>query len=143
MTAIELLTKDHRKVDELFAKIQNGEGDPTAVFQKIYRELNLHAEIEESLFYPELEAKSETSDKVRHSYREHKEVKNLLEELAAASPGSEGWLDKIQQLQESVEHHVDEEENELFPKAKEVLGEQRLTEIGRKIEAHKRDVQAA
>jgi hemerythrin superfamily protein len=143
MTAIELLKKDHRKVDNLFAQIEDGLGDPAAIFDQIYRELSLHADVEETLFYPELETESETSDKVQHSYKEHREVRTLLEELAAGNPGSEVWLTQLNELKESVEHHVEEEESELFPKAEEVLGDARLREIGRKIEQVKQAKQAA
>lgn len=143
MTAIELLTKDHRKVDDLFAQIEDGAGDPTAIFDQLYRELSLHANIEEALFYPELEQESETSDKVQHAYKEHQEVRTMLEELAAGNPGSEGWLTKLAELKESVQHHVNEEESDLFPKAQQTLGDERLREIGRKIEQVKQAKQAA
>ena len=143
MTAIELLKKDHRKVDDLFAEIENGAGDPTTIFNQIYRELSLHAELEETVFYPELEQRGETSDKVRHSYKEHQEVRTLLEQLAAGNPGSEVWLTQLDQLKESVQHHVEEEENELFPKAQQVLGDNRLTEIGQRIEQARQTRQAA
>ena len=143
MTAIQLLKADHRKVDDLFAEIENGVGEPKAIFDQIYRELSLHADVEETLFYPELETKSETSEKVQHSYKEHQEVRDLLEELAAGNPGSEVWLTKLNELKESVKHHVEEEETELFPKAEQTLGDARLREIGRKIEKAKTDKQAA
>lgn len=138
MTAIELLTKDHRKVDALFEQIESNKGYAEEIFSQIHHELSLHAQIEEQLFYPELELSSKTADKVQHSYQEHREVKNLLSELASGNPDDAAWMSKLRQLKENVQHHVKEEEGELFPKAKDVLGEGRLEEIGLRIEQMKK-----
>lgn len=138
MNAINVLTKDHRKVEELFSQIESGEGDRMEVFKQINDELTLHAQVEETLFYPELELKGETSEQVQHSYEEHLEAKNLLAELSAGNPDDEGWMSKLQKLKESVNHHVQEEESELFPKAEEILGEERLESLGEKIESMKK-----
>jgi hemerythrin superfamily protein len=138
MTAIDILTKDHRKVDDLFTQIESDGSDRKQIFGQIYNELTLHSQAEETFFYPELELSSETSGDVEHSYKEHQQVKNLLEELAASDPNDVVWMTKLKELKESVQHHVEEEEGELFPKSKEVLGEQKLAEIGRKIEQLKK-----
>src|SRR5215216_2103507 len=143
MTAIELLMKDHRKVDDLFAQIESGAGDPEMIFDQIYSELSLHADVEESLFYPELEQRAETADTVQHSYKEHQEVRTMLDELAAGNPGSAEWLAQLNELKQSVQHHVREEENELFPKAQRTLGDERLRELGRKIEQTKQEQRVA
>jgi hemerythrin superfamily protein len=137
MNAIELLTKDHRKVDELFAQIEAGKGDKMSVFNQLDKELSLHAQAEETFFYPELELSSETSGEVRHSYREHQEVKGMLAELRAGDPSGAEWMSTLLQLKESVQHHVKEEEGELFPKSREVLGQGKLADIGTKIQALK------
>jgi hemerythrin superfamily protein len=137
MNAITVLTKDHRKVDELFAQIENGAGDKAQLFKQLHMELNLHAEAEEQLFYPKLELEGDTSSQVQHSYKEHQEVKNLLAELSAMSPDEQAWTSKLLQLKQSVQHHVEEEENELFPQAQTILGDEQLFEIGSKIESMK------
>ena len=137
MNAIEILTKDHRKVDELFAQIEGGQGNTADLFKQLYMELNLHAEAEEQLFYPKLELKGETSSQVGHSYKEHQEVKNLLSELSTMNQTEQAWTSKLLQLKQSVQHHVQEEENELFPKAQQILGADQLSTIGENIKAMK------
>lgn len=137
MMAIELLTKDHRKVDELFTQIEGGSADKQAIFQKIYKELTLHSEAEETFFYPELELSAETSGEVSHSYKEHQEVKDLLAELKDGDMTGASWMSRLMELKESVMHHVKEEEGTLFPKARAVLGDRKLAEIGKKIVALK------
>lgn len=134
MNAIELLTQDHRKVDELFEQMESGEGEKADIFNKIYQELSLHAEAEETFFYPELELSQETSGEVRHSYHEHQEIKDLLAELAARDTNDDAWMIRFEELKKSVQHHVKEEEGELFPDAQQVLGESKLEDIGSKIE---------
>ena len=138
MTAIDILTQDHRKVDDLFTQIESDGSDRKQIFGQIYNALTLHSQAEETFFYPELELSSETSGDVQHSYKEHKQVKEMLEQLATSNPDSAVWMTRLNELKESVQHHVEEEEGELFPKSKEVLGEQKLAEIGRKIEQLKK-----
>jgi hemerythrin superfamily protein len=138
MTAIDILKKDHRKVDDLFTQIESDGSDRKAIFEQIFNELTLHSQAEETFFYPELELSSETSGDVQHSYKEHQQVKDMLEELASSDPNAAVWMTKLNELKESVQHHVEEEEGELFPKSEQVLGQQKLDEIGRKIEQLKK-----
>jgi hemerythrin superfamily protein len=138
MTAIDILKKDHRKVDDLFTQIESEGSDRKQIFGQIYNELTMHSQAEETFFYPELELSSETSGDVQHSYKEHQQVKDMLEELAASDPNAAVWMTKLNELKESVLHHVEEEEGELFPKSEQVLGQAKLEEIGRKIEQLKK-----
>jgi len=138
MTAIDILKKDHRKVDDLFTQIESEGSNKKEIFGQIYSELTLHAQAEETFFYPELELSSETSGDVEHSYKEHQQVKDTLAELAGSSPNDTVWMTKLNELKESVQHHVEEEENDLFPKAEDVLGQTKLEEIGRRIEQLKK-----
>ena len=145
MNAIELLISDHRKVSELFDQIEN-DGD-TAVqenlFARIKQELTIHTEIEETYFYPRLKNISETEDLVGEAVIEHQDVKNLLEQLDAMSPENEDWEDTIQELRAAVEHHVEEEEEELFPKTREVLSDQEIDRIGEEMQAAKQELKRA
>jgi len=138
MTAIDILKKDHRKVDDLFTQIESDGADRKEIFGQIYNELTLHSQAEETFFYPELELSSETSGDVQHSYKEHQQVKDMLEDLASSDPNAAVWMTRLNELKESVQHHVQEEEDELFPKSEQVLGQQKLDEIGRKIEQLKK-----
>ena len=138
MNAFNLLKADHRKVAELFQRLERTSGKRKLdVFKQIKEELDLHAHIEEKIFYPALEEPSETSDIVLEAYEEHKQVKTLLRELGRARNANEEWQVKAKVLQENVEHHVDEEENELFKKAGAALSAEEIEELGERLEMEK------
>ena len=138
MDAFNLLKADHRKVAELFEQLESASGKRKLdAFAKIKTELDLHAHIEEKIFYPALEKPRETHDLTLEAYEEHKQVKTLLRQLSRARTASEEWQAKAKVLQENVEHHVDEEENELFKKAGSVLSDEEIEELGMRLEEEK------
>ena len=138
MDPFELLKKDHETVSDLFKRIESASGKTKLqVFQLIKSELELHTHIEETIFYPVLEKAKETRDLTLEAYEEHKVVKNLLGELDAAREVSDEWEAKLTVLRENVEHHVDEEENELFDKANDVLTGEEAESLGDRMQAEK------
>ena len=138
MDAFSLLKADHEKVAELFEQLESASGKAKlGVFDQIRTELELHAHIEEKIFYPALEKPSETKDLTLEAYEEHKQVKTLLKELGRARTANEEFEAKAKVLQENVEHHVEEEENELFPKATSVLSDEQIEKLGERMEAEK------
>jgi hemerythrin-like domain-containing protein len=138
MDAFKLLKADHEKVAELFERMESASGKAKLnVFKQIKTELELHAHIEEKIFYPALEKPSETHDLTLEAYEEHNQVKKLLTELGRARTANDEWEAKAKVLQENVEHHVEEEENELFPKADQVLGDEEIEDLGQRMEAEK------
>lgn len=138
MDAFNLLKADHRKVEELFAQLESARGQAKLrVFEQIKTELDLHTHIEETIFYPALEEPKETHDLTLEAYEEHDVVKKLLKELSRAKTATEEWEAKAKVLQENVEHHVEEEENELFKKADSALSDEELEELGQEMEAEK------
>ncbi len=138
MEAFELLKADHLKVAELFEQLEAASGkEKMNVFNQIKMELELHTHIEEKIFYPALEKPAETHDLTLEAYEEHDVVKKLLRELSRARTPNEEWEAKAKVLQENVEHHVEEEENELFPKADSALGDEELQELGDRMAAEK------
>jgi hemerythrin-like domain-containing protein len=138
MDAFTLLKADHQKVAQLFERLEAASGKrKLSVFEEIRAELDLHAQIEEEIFYPALEQPSETRDLTLEAYEEHAMVKKLLRELSGAGTADDEWEAKAKVLQEAVEHHVDEEENELFGKAEQALGEEEIEELGQRLEAEK------
>ena len=138
MDAFELLKADHKKVAELFDKLDAASGKTKLdVFAQIKSELELHTHIEETIFYPALERPEPTHDLTLEAYEEHKMIKTLLKELAGASTASEEWQAKAKVLRETVEHHVDEEENELFDRADNALTEEEIEALGNRMEAEK------
>lgn len=138
MDAFELLKADHKKVAELFDSLEAASGKAKlVVFKQIKSELDLHAHIEEKFLYPALEKPEETHDLTLEAYEEHKVVKTLLAELAAASTADDEWQAKAKVLRENVEHHVKEEENELFDKADDVLSDEEIEDLGNRMETEK------
>jgi hemerythrin-like domain-containing protein len=138
MDAFNLLKADHRKVEELFEQLESASGKRKLdVFAQIKTELDLHAHIEEKIFYPALEGPSETHDLTLEAYEEHAQVKTLLQQLSRARTANDEWEAKAKVLQENVEHHVEEEENELFKKAGSVLSQEELEDLGLRMEEEK------
>lgn len=137
MDAIELLKKDHQTVRDLFKKFENtGEKaikTRESILLKIREELVLHTTIEEKLFYPSLKEEDTTEDLTYEAYEEHDLVKYELQGLAGDKPGSKEWNAKVTVLKELVEHHVKEEEKELFPKVKKTMSKEWLAAAGEKI----------
>jgi hemerythrin superfamily protein len=95
----------------------------------------VHAEIEEQLFYPAVRDAKQTHDIVLESFQEHAQVKKVLADLASTDKKTEDWLAGLKVLMEDVQHHVGEEENELFPKVKDkVLSKEELDDLGVRME---------
>lgn len=138
MDAFNLLKADHRKVEELFSQLESASGQAKMrVFEQIKMELELHTHIEEKIFYPALEKPKQTHDLTLEAYEEHDVVKKLLREMSKAKSANEEWQAQAKVLQENVEHHVEEEENELFEKAEAALSEEQIEALGEEMEAEK------
>jgi hypothetical protein len=130
----ELLKKDHKKVSQLLNKLEKAiekeSSSRDELFQQIKSELELHTQIEETIFYPALKGEEETKDITLEAYEEHKEVKNLLEALSGIDSDDETWAAKCKLLKENIEHHVEEEEGEMFKKARKALEREELEQLG-------------
>src|SRR6185295_4779384 len=135
MDAFELLKADHKKVAKLFDELEAATGKAKlGVFNQIKNELELHTHVEEKFLYPALEKPEETHDLTLEAYEEHNVVKTLLQELSSAKSADDEWQAKAKVLRENVEHHVEEEEGELFDKADKVLSDEEIEELGRRME---------
>jgi hemerythrin superfamily protein len=141
MNAFQLLKEDHKKVAGIFEKLEptteRGVKTREELFTQLKTELDIHAHIEETIFYPALKEADETHDIILEGYEEHKVVKTLLGELEELSKDQEEWGAKLKVLQENVEHHVEEEEGEMFKNARKVLTEEQAEELGARMEAAK------
>jgi hemerythrin superfamily protein len=148
MDATKLLIADHNRVKGLFARYKKAHEaknvkDSTALASKITEELRVHTTIEERVFYPAVREMSDTlADAVDEGVEEHHVVKILLDEIDALKPGSDEWTAKITVVIESVEHHVEEEEEEMFPKVRSNSTVARREELGEALEAQKVDLGA-
>jgi hypothetical protein len=143
MDAITLLKTDHEKVSGIFEKLEEtterAEKTREELFTKLKQELDLHAHVEETIFYPVLKKAEETREITMEGLQEHHVVKVLLRELEAMEVTSETWTAKLKVLKENVEHHVEEEEDEMFKKARTVLSTDQLEELGALIEQEKKE----
>ena len=142
MNAIELLKADHRVVEGLFKQAKAVEADKQPpIFTKIKAELDVHAHIEETIFYPKLkeEGNQELVDIVLEGIEEHRQVKMFLKELDALADDSEKFEPKLKVLMEDVEHHVEEEENEMFSLVKEQFDADALNKLGAELEAERKN----
>jgi len=141
MNAIELLKEDHDKVDKLFQKVKaTPDGDHKDLFEQIKAELDVHTHIEETIFYPKLkeEGDDELKDIVLEGIEEHRQAKMFLKELAALSDDSEKFDPKLKVLMEDIEHHVVEEEGEMFKMVEEQFDASVLEELGAEMDAEKK-----
>ena len=147
MNAFTLLKTDHEKVAGILASIE--ETTERAVkgrdelFGRLKEELDLHAKIEEEIFYPALEEAEETREVTLEAYEEHQLVKQLLTELEAEPKDTEEWTAKFTVLKENIEHHVEEEEGEMFKKARTVLNEEEIETLGNRLQEAKTQNRAA
>jgi iron-sulfur cluster repair protein YtfE (RIC family) len=140
MNAIDLLKEDHQKVKELLesATETDDKSEQKRLFKEIKTELDTHARIEESIFYPAVQEHEELEDMVLESLEEHRQVKTMLRELSRVTAGSGKFKAKLKVLKDDVEHHaVEEEEGKLFPKVQKAFNSQELEDLGQELEAAK------
>ncbi len=143
MDALQVLRADHEVVRDLFGKFKEAkQAKDTAQLQQlqqtIVRELEVHTAIEEEVFYPEAQQVGEEAEElVTEGVEEHHVVKILMDEIQQLSPHDDAFVAKMTVLIENVEHHAEEEEEELFPQLEKVFGHERLEAIGEKLQAAK------
>ena len=150
MNVIDLLKSDHETVNGLFksfesAKKSDSEGEKDQIVESICRELDVHAAVEEEVFYPAVEKRAQEDEKaessVKESYEEHALVKTLVAELKAGAARGDGEFDtKVKVLKDLVQHHVKEEEGTLMPRARRLLSGEELDELGTQAESRKQEL---
>ena len=141
MDAIALLKADHDKVKKLLADgettTERGEKTRTELFATIKGELFVHERIEEEIFYPELKQHPKAKDIVLEGYEEHHVVDEIMGELEALDVTDETWGAKFKVMKENIEHHIEEEEGEMFKTARSVFDRQELEDLGARMQALK------
>jgi hemerythrin superfamily protein len=143
MDAVTLLRNDHKTVEGLFKKFEkagpNAHKTKQDLVEKIIEELSIHAAIEEQVLYPAAREKvPDAADEVLEALEEHHIVKWVLSELDGMPADAERFDAKVSVLIESVRHHVEEEEQELFPEVRQAMGRKQLTELGDLLEQAKK-----
>ena len=141
MDAIALLKADHDKVKKLLSELETtterGEKTRSELFSTIKGELTVHEIIEEEIFYPELKAHPKAEDIVLEGFQEHHVVDLLMGELESLDVTDETWGPKALVMKENVEHHIEEEEGEMFKQARRVFDAQELDDLGERMAARK------
>lgn len=147
MNAFELLKTDHKKVSGIFEKLEDTTERAVKtrdeLFAQLKQELDIHAHIEETIFYPALKREAETRAITLEGFEEHHVIKILLNELNELGVDNEQWTAKLKVLKENVEHHVEEEEEDMFPKAREVFSSEVIDDLGARMETEKQNQQKA
>jgi hemerythrin-like domain-containing protein len=138
--AIEMLRADHDKVKKLFEEFKEAEDSRAKeqIVETSLRELEVHAALEEEIFYPAAEEQIDEKESIDEAREEHHVVKLLIGELKKMSAGDERYDAKYTVLAESVKHHIEEEESELFPKLE---GKLDAEELGTEMETRKQELQ--
>jgi|SRR6478672_13375377 len=148
MDAIALLTEDHRKVKKLLGELaettSRAEKTRTELLQQIARELKAHTKVEEEIFYPAFKQAGEKSDDDKmyfEALEEHRAAGDLvLPDLENTNVTSDQFGGRAKVLKELVEHHADEEEKEMFPRARKLLDKATLTDLGQQMQARKQEL---
>lgn len=143
MNVLKILKKDHSTVQNLFSKYdrasKSAHDKRSELFEKIRRELQIHLRAEEEIFYPALKAMNGAARLViSEALKEHKDVDELLTQISRIKPTDKNFDEKMETLIENFDHHVEEEEGEIFQLAEENCSEEQLEELGRLIEERKR-----
>jgi hemerythrin-like domain-containing protein len=144
MDAIGLLKEDHRKVKKLLAELEStterGVKTREQLFTKVKQELVVHEAIEEEIFYPALKEHPKTKEIALEGYEEHHVVDTVMAEIEGVAYDDEKWGAKFTVMKENLEHHIEEEEGEMFKQAKQVFDQEELTQLGESMLARKEDL---
>ncbi len=145
MNAIDLLEQQHREVEELFEEFDDAGEGASKTKERLCKEISdalaVHAEIEEKLFYPESKQEN-TEELLRESVEEHLAMKRIVADLVESGPDDEQFEAKMKVLKEQVEHHVGEEEKELFPRVRKDLSRDELDDLGDRMQVMAEELEA-
>lgn len=139
MNALELMKSDHDRMKNLLEEALDTDEprERVELLHKIRAELMAHERMEEDVFYPALRSSAKAKDIVLEGYEEHHVVDLILDELLDVPEESDEWKAKLKVLQENIEHHIEEEEGEMFKQAREIFDAEMLAHLGAMMEASK------
>ena len=147
MDAIQLLKADHDKVKKLLtegdATTERAEKTRTELLATIKQELTIHEDIEETIFYPALKEHPKAREIVLEGYEEHNVVDTVMGELEATDVTDERWAAKFTVMKENIEHHIEEEEGEMFKQARSIFDTDELQALGDRMAARKAELTGA
>jgi hemerythrin HHE cation binding domain-containing protein len=141
MDAIALLEADHVKIKRLLAELEDTTERAVKTRQELFAtikgELTLHETVEEEIFYPELKAHPKAQDIVLEGFQEHHVVDLLMGELESLPVEDETWGAKAKVMRENIEHHIEEEEGDMFRQARKAFDRAELEDLGRRMAERK------
>jgi hemerythrin-like domain-containing protein len=144
MDAMNLLKEDHQKVKKMLAELEStterGVKTREELFTKVKQELVVHEAIEEEIFYPALKEHPKTKEIALEGYEEHHVVDTVMAEIEGVAYDDEKWGAKFTVMKENLEHHIEEEEGEMFKQARQVFDEDELAQLGESMKARKEDL---
>jgi len=134
MNAIDLLEEDHRKVKKMLAEGEHttdrAEVTRSELYATLRRAMETHERIEEEIFYPALKQHPKARDIVLEGFEEHHVVDEIMDELGETDVSDETWAAKFKVMKENIEHHIEEEEGEMFSKARQAFDKDELEALG-------------
>ena len=139
--ATQMIRQDHKKVEGLFKKFEQTKGSQAKrrLAETAMAELEVHAALEEEIFYPAVKREVDDGSMVQEAMEEHQTVKQLISELKGMKEADDEFESQFSQLVENVQHHVQEEENEMLPKVEE--SELDLNSLGEQMSQRKQELQ--
>ncbi|HUG88856.1 MAG TPA: hemerythrin domain-containing protein [Actinomycetota bacterium] len=144
MDALKLLQEDHDKVkkilEDLDSTTERGTKTREELFGKLRTELQAHEVIEEEILYPALKENPKTRELAMEAYEEHHVVDLVMAEIESVSYDDERWGAKFTVVKENLEHHIEEEEKEMFDQARQVFDQDELVELGERMQARKTEL---
>jgi hemerythrin-like domain-containing protein len=146
MNAISLLEEDHRKMKKLLSELEStterGVKTREELFTTVKDELTVHETIEEEIFYPALKDHPKTKEITLEAYEEHHVVDMVMAEIEGVPFDDERWGAKFKVMKENIEHHIEEEENEMFKQARQVFDDDELEALGERMRVRKEQLAA-
>ncbi|WP_017317416.1 hemerythrin domain-containing protein [Mastigocladopsis repens] len=135
---LALIEAEHRQIEQLLAEAENAKNTQLYnYFNQIYKALNLHTGAEELVFYPAMQEYEETKKYILEAEEEHEETKALLEELKVLKPNDSEFKTKMSDLKKAVQHHVKEEESEIFSAVQKCMNQEQLIQLGQEFQEAK------
>jgi hemerythrin-like domain-containing protein len=145
--ALKLLKEDHEKVRKLLSDIEStterAVKTRTNELARLKQELTIHEAIEEEIFYPALKEHGKTREIALEAYEEHGVVDMIMSEIEQTPVEDETWMAKFTVMKENLEHHIEEEEGEMFKQARQVFDKETLEDLGERMQARKQSGRAA
>lgn len=144
MDVITLLKEDHQHMARLLNQLIHTDNEDVkqriALFERLEQELIMHTGYEEKLFYPTLRANPKTHQLILEAYQEHHVIGHILADISRVAFDHDVWKAKITVMKENIEHHVKEEEHDIFPKVRQLLTVEELRKMGEDLKKFKVDM---